>query len=87
MWTARFQQFETLSEMAVTNLIYHYRLIILCTIINLICGPLYRKKNTEDRKQFKETQTKMTVPASVNPEIAMLWQGVILEIFQKYKVP
>lgn len=75
MRTVRFQMFETFSDTAVTNLLYFYRLIILCKIINLICESSYRKKK-KDRKHFQKTQTKMTVPASINPEIMMLWQGV-----------
>lgn len=35
---------------------------------------------------FQKTQTKMTMTVSTDPETAMLWQGVILEMSQKQTV-
>lgn len=38
-----------------------------------------KKKFTYDRKLFQKTQPKMTMTLSTNPQIMMLWQGVILD--------
>lgn len=39
------------------------------------------------RQKSEKIQNEMTVITSMNPEMAMLWQGVIFKIYQQWKVP